>query len=134
MKILKDVITHLAGQCRITLQVPDMAISFQNAPKGVKYDELPDEWFVYLKGTGQRPAVGKESGFLFLTRAGWEANKDAMQAAFEKGKAGRWDRGETWDDFVKHAEIDLASRKKSNAKFRKELKAKLDQLNKIDID
>lgn len=101
MKILKDAVTSLAREGRPTLQIPQHDIWFSKEPPPDKdrFEEIPNEWVITLRnGT---PIVGKEEGYLFLTRAGWEANKDKIEKAF--GYSGINRRG-TWEDFEVHAE------------------------------
>jgi len=95
MKILKDSITSLASEGRITLQIPQYDLGSSDAIE----EEVPDEWVVTLRN-GLYPAVGREQGYLFLTRAGWFANQDKIKDAFEDAK---FHRGNTWEDFEAHA-------------------------------
>ena len=95
MKILKDSITSLASEGRMTLQIPQYDLGSSDAIE----EEVPDEWVVTLTQYSY-PAVGKECGYLFLTRAGWLANQDKMKDAFEDAK---FHRGNTWEDFEAHA-------------------------------
>jgi len=95
VKILKDSITSLASEGRMTLQIPQYDLGSSDAIE----EEVPDEWVVTLRN-GSYPAVGKERGYLFLTRAGWFANQDKIQDAFE---AAEYNRGNTWEDFEEYA-------------------------------
>lgn len=96
MKILKDSITTLAAEGRMTLQVPDSYICFKGSTP--KWEEVPDEWFCRL--CDRTPAVGRQDGILFLTQQGWNANKAKIKLAFE-GQTIR-NLG-TWEDFEKIA-------------------------------
>ena len=75
--------------------------------------EYPDEWFVWLKSTtsGLRPVVGRESGFLFLSRVGYEANREALKQAFSEN------RGCSWEDFERHVEKHFRTLHTSTAKL-----------------
>lgn len=98
MKIIKDSITALASEGRMTLQIPQYDLGANNTIE----EEVPDEWFVTLRNASY-PAVGREHGYLFLTRAGWFANQDKLKEAFENAE---YNRGNTWEDFetytIKH--------------------------------
>lgn len=95
MKIIKDSITALASEGRMTLQIPQYNFGANNTIEA----EVPDEWFVTLRNASY-PAVGREQGFLFLTQAGWFANQDKLKEAFENAK---FSRGNTWEDFEEYA-------------------------------
>ncbi len=95
MKILKDSITSLASEGRMTLQIPQYDFVYSD----VIVEEVPDEWIVNLRDN-LYPAVGKEQGYLFLTRAGWFANQDRIKDAFENAE---FNRGNTWEDFEEYA-------------------------------
>lgn len=77
MKIFEIAITALTSEGRITLQVPDFCIGTP-IPKQI---EAPDDWFVRLNGYLPSPR-----GCLFLSRKGWEANKEALWLAFAKSR------------------------------------------------
>jgi len=131
LKIIKDAITTLAGEGRVTLQVPvyEVIMDKGRAMAHTAYDleeekiaNVPDEWFMSLRN--DCPAVGKESGYTFLSRAGWEANKDEIKKAFESSKHPRG----TWDDFEKYAERHFAKVKKNADRRIKLLNSKVKQL------
>lgn len=129
MKILTGAITTLASEGRITLQVPQYAI---DSDQQAEYEDCPDEWFVFLKGS--RPAIGRESGFLHLTRAGFESNESAIRNAFVAAVANGHDRGpgcNTWSDFTKHAEEEFARREAVLATFIANLQSKLNQAESL---
>jgi hypothetical protein len=100
MNIFEGSITQLASEGYLTLQVPHCVVG-EPTPDTV---EVPDEWLCELKS--DVPVTGRQEGFLFLTRAGYEANKDAIKKAFEKACANGKDRtdGEGWAAFEKRAE------------------------------
>ena len=74
MKISKSAIYSLASEGIITLQIPTLYIG--NLPNDIV--DLPDNWFCKIKHP-VRPCVGKEHGFLYLTRKGWAANKKILK-------------------------------------------------------
>jgi uncharacterized C2H2 Zn-finger protein len=121
MKILKDAIISNSRDGRITLQIPQNNISF----KRVEYEteEVPDEWVVMLRKY-KYPAVGTEDGYLFLTRTGWNINKDKIEEAF---RTARFKRG-TWQRFVQHAEEHFKLVEKSTLKRIKFLERKVEKI------
>lgn len=131
MKILKGVITTLAGEGRMSLQVPQYTVIVHNE-RAIAYDasqvkpddviDAPDEWFVYLRNNS--PAVGKESGHLFLTRAGWDANRKEIREAFLNSE---FPRG-TWADFQDHVDMHFAEVKRNGNRRIKLLNDKVKQL------
>jgi hypothetical protein len=127
MKILKGAITSLASEGRITLQIPQFDLCFGNYTP--EYEEVPDEWIITLRNSGSRPAVGRESGFWFLTRVGWEANKDAIKKAFESAN---FQRG-TWKEFEEYAEEHFLEVGKALQKHVDYLQKKIDQLMETKI-
>lgn len=126
MQILKGAITQLASRGHLTLQVPECAICKPGT--NVEMEEAPDEWFCVLKHNCV-PASGKESGFLYLTRAGYEANKDALRTAFESAIEEDWDKDWNWPAFEKMAEAHFQKVEKAITKQKKLLEQKLNQLN-----
>ncbi len=95
MKIIKDGITSTAAEGRISLQIPQTNVSF----RGMVYEteEIPDEWVIKLHNR-RYPTTGNETGYLFLTEAGWKANKDKIREAFATAK---FKRG-SWNEFEQH--------------------------------
>lgn len=106
MKILKGALFAMASKGRLTLQVP--SYSGTGAPET---EEIPDDWVVLLTGSGMAPAVGREGGLLFMTRAGYAANKDRLRKVFEAGPD-RTD-GVGWKAFEVKAERHFANVDKS---------------------
>lgn len=135
MRIVKGTITSLAARGDITLQVPDAWIG--SAPA---MEEVPDEWFMRVKceGKGVRPCVGKESGFLYLSRAGWEANKERIKEAFEgynekmrrEYPTHKW---QVWADFEAHVEQHFEDMRKAVERKVKALEAQAAQLKSVTI-
>ena len=101
MKILKGAVTSLASQGYITLQIPVYDVWIDQDPQQSETEDIPDNWVIHLKGGQNRPVIGKEKGFLFLSKIGWEANwKKIRQAYLDSGSP----RG-TWADFEEHVEL-----------------------------
>ena len=117
MQIFKDSITSLAREGRLTLQVPNMIISFGPAAPGPQYINAPDEWFCFLKN--DTPCVGKQQGYLYLTEKGFNDNYDDLKKAFEDAIARGYDRtnGVGWPAFVQHAADHFAEVKSRQAKL-----------------
>lgn len=128
MKIFKDSITISAGKGRVTLQVPSVMLEWpEDEKREYEYEEVPDEWMCVLKD--DRPVAGKESGFLYLTRTGYEANKLKLKEAFERAVADGYDRGaghNKWLDFERYVEKHFnrveKKTKRETEKYRKKLK------------
>jgi len=76
MKILKgwenNVVTFKS------LQVPT-----QTKHTTHKMVELPDEWFMEISSKDE-PVIGRDMGFLYLSPAGWRANRDQFKAQMSK--------------------------------------------------
>jgi hypothetical protein len=124
MKVFTDFYVSLRNAGYLTLQVPDTAICFGGP--GPQMIEAPDEWFEYLKAAPGKPGpdglspmrrvVGRERGFLFLSRAGFEANKQPIRQVWEQALAeGRTNRGRgdvSWEGFQAFAaeHFDLVDR------------------------
>lgn len=125
MKVIKSAISMLSSEGRITLQVPNRALRLPGQPEA-EYEEVPDEWLITLKDG--RPAAGKESGFLFLTRKGWDANKVKIKEVFSKAK---FQRG-TWEEFEAHAEEHFTKVKKRLDKEIKRCEQRLVQLKSLE--
>lgn len=100
MKISESALTSHASSGTLTLQIPDTVIVFDHnhpaagvgglvhgVPKAVSsvdvatdVIDVPNDWFCHLRHN--IPVVGRGSGFLYLTRKGFEANKDKLRAAY----------------------------------------------------
>jgi hypothetical protein len=69
---------------------------------------LPSEWFCNMRN--HVPTLGKQEGFLFLTRRGYEANKELILGAFENSPVRKGigagneksDARAEFEDFVEH--------------------------------
>jgi hypothetical protein len=92
MKIPKESLFSLMQEGYITLQIPQFTIG----NPGKIYD-YPDEWFSIINSR-QRPARGKETGFLYFSLKGWKANKDKIKKAFNSSSNPRG----TWQEFEKY--------------------------------
>jgi len=100
VQIIKDSIIILAGEGRLTLQVPDTVIG--SVPQLVN---VPDDWFCFLKSDSS-PCTGKQKGFLYLTEKGFQDNYDDLKKAFENAIIRGLDRtkGVGWPAFVQYAQ------------------------------
>ena len=121
MNVIDQAITALASEGRLTLQIPELAIG----PYSVS--EASNDWFV--RASYGCPTVGRERGFLFLSRKGWAINKPKIKAAFESSK----DQRGTWDEFEQfatdfHKSLDAARNKKIAA-----LRKKISDLEQVVI-
>lgn len=112
----------LAGEGRLTLQVPCIAIG--GHPQLIN---APDSWFCFLKSDGT-PCIGKQRGFLYLTEEGYNVNYNDLKTAFEASVAkGYLDRtnGVGWPAFKQYARDHFANVRakiaKSVAKKQKEI-------------
>lgn len=102
-------ITDAAEEGRISLEVSNIFFDlndednpryFNNGDDDLEdYTELPDDWFCGFDESGL-PIYGKQDGFLYLTRKGWEACKEEIRKAYENSEL----RTKTWEDFEKYAD------------------------------
>lgn len=104
MEILKDAHLTMAEEGRLSVQVPDCAISFNvpgQAPQTPPTQTFSDDYFMYAKhigwnrkvGSRYRVATGRECGYLHLTRTGFNHFKNDLKAAFVNC------RGKTWQEY-----------------------------------
>lgn len=143
MYIFVDAITQLAGEGRLTLQVPEQDISFGYVMP-TERTEVPDDWFETLRhgykiknpptefahpefSTSMRRCFGKEQGFLHLTRKGFEANKEAIKEAWLNGGRYGVPTNQPWEDFERYAEFHFANVDISTERYRQ---SKIASLNK----
>jgi len=100
-------VVQLASEGYLTLLVPDLILILPGslAPK-LPNDlvTVPDNYFCYLK-SDDTPAIGKESGFLYLTTKGYNHFYENLKIAFEIACKNGRDRtsGIGWPAFVKEA-------------------------------
>lgn len=116
MKIFKDAIITHASTGRITLQIPDRCYGVD---PNQEHEDAPDEWFIRLKD--HRPASNRENGYLFLTRRGYEANKERLKVSFGSVQS----RGTTWEAFEQDAERHFKEVEKKTLKYIDLLKNKI---------
>jgi len=98
MKISKEHMFTLMHEGYITLQIPNLVISFDNNYSDPNAKDVPDEWFSILRSSGNRPVIGKEQGFLYFSKAGWKANKKEIKEAFLSSPNPRG----TWEEFEEY--------------------------------
>jgi len=137
-----DDITALQGKGYVTLQIPQFSIDIGPTPEPEVEPpepqvELPADWFNVIKYVGNacRPCIGKENGFLFLTRKGYEANKERIRKAFEQAIAKGLDRtnGEGWLAFEKYAEKHFSEMEKTIEKEKNKFAKKVAELNTLKV-
>ena len=75
------------------------------------------------------PCVGKENGFLYLSRKGWAVNKERVKEAFSRTP---YPRG-TWEQFEKYAEDHFAKLEAGRQRRLRLLRTKADELEKVVI-
>jgi len=124
MIIYKDAITNTARSGRISLQIPEHGIFARR--ELYETEEVPDEWLVRLRRY-KYPAIGTEDGYLFLTRTGWNANKDKIEEAFSTAK---FQRG-TWQEFLQHVEYHFKRVEKSTLRRIKFLESKVNKMRNV---
>jgi hypothetical protein len=98
MKITNKMLYCLLKEGQPTLQIPTISLSIPGYPQTTEAEtvyEHPDDWFCILKN--ERLAVGKEQGFLFWTRKGFLANKEAIKNNFSTTRC-------SWEYFEAKAE------------------------------
>jgi hypothetical protein len=109
VRIFEDTIGSLVRQGYRTLQVPVMALTFAPADEPLT-EEHPDEYFIHTNPLGDyrsRLAVGREQGFLFLSRRGFEHFRETLRECFEEGRGRMQERGhdiETFEQFEQWAD------------------------------
>jgi hypothetical protein len=116
----------LPRERRITLQIPDLIID-QNICKKADLSKYPKEWFCYLKDDAL--VAGKEQGFLFWSKKGWEANKEKIKEEFNNSTIIR-NPHLNWSDFEKHANKHFKMVEDKTKKKMKRMLKKADQLKK----
>ena len=138
----RNYITYLMAEGRLTLQVGEYEIVMDGDDFGIQHseDEDPEDWFQYLKqayeiknfpeefvGTDRynmRLCLGKEQGFRFLTRKGFDANKEILKAAWERRtRENRYD----WAFVERYAEFFFQQVELATETYRQKQSAKLIQ-------
>lgn len=122
MKVYAGALTLMAAEGRLSVQVPHLNLRIvegQVAIADLPTVEIPDEWIESLKGygSGHRRCTGRELGFWHLSRAGYEANKEALRAALV-GNA----RGTTWEQYEAAAEAHFADVEAGTARYQRALR------------
>ena len=112
MSNIDRLITHQASLGHISIQLPWCDIN-----------DFPTGWAVTLRGSGSRLSLGKEGGFVFLTRVGWKANKSKIKAAFERSEK----KERTWDQFESMIEESLNYTYKSTKKYLENLESDIEE-------
>lgn len=130
---LSTVITLAGRDGRNTLQVPEAEVVFQQGrpvmvPSQNQRENYPDDYFMNYNSDGNRPCVGKEQGFLFLTRKGYAFFREEIKKARVNSM-----RNTDIESLDQHAEEFFESIERSINKYRLNLQKKLDQINNIVI-
>lgn len=86
IEIPKGALTSLLREGRLTLQIPQVVIDAgaEPTPKEDLLEKIPAKWVCQLK-SDKTPCIGRQQGFLYLTKMGWEHNKEALFEAFVEG-------------------------------------------------
>lgn len=126
MKLSYETLTSGAKCGYLSIHIPSLCVG-GNPPNHIEVD-MPDEWFMFVNA-GPVPVVGKQEGFLYLTRKGYEDNKDRLRTAFELAIASGFDRtdGRGWVAFEEYVENHFTKLAKAIEKKRK-------YLNKLLVD
>lgn len=145
MRILRDTITYLAGSGYRTLQIPNVAINLPAPTPEIRdhgfsdedlermrnfepeYEEVPDEWIVHVHSGCRRYCLTdreRRHSFLHLSRAGFEANREAIRQAFENSPMKRG----TWEQFLADAEEEWRKLEAGTERYRANLRRKLTQI------
>lgn len=107
-----------------TLQVPQYGYQHTPADVGpgtftqIQMVEIPDDWVIMLRGN--RPCVGKETGYLYLTKKGYAANIPQIRQIWEAA-------GGQWSEFEKMAESHFKAVEKATMRLINELKKRVEQ-------
>lgn len=130
---LSTVITLAGREGRNTLQVPEAEVIFQQGrpvmiPSQNQRENYPDDYFMDFNSDANRPCIGKEQGFLFLTRKGYAFFREEIKKARVNSI-----RHTDIESLDQHAEEFFNSIERSINKHRVNLQKKLDQLNNIGI-
>jgi len=131
METIKDAIFLLTQRGYLTLQVPDLVYEFSGKiGKKTKSqtENIPDDWVCFLV---DNIPVFKDTVqcFLFLTRKGYEANKEKIKVGFNTIQ----DRGYAWKDFEKYAKNHFAKIEKNLDKKKAQLRNKLKELENFTV-
>ena len=125
MKLLKDSLFLTFRNGYVSLQVPDIVI---DGPE--EFVEVPDEWLIWVKDN--IPCTKRESGFLYFTKIGYEANKAEIKEIFEASQRDpKTSRGRTWEEFEQYTETLFAEREKKCKNRLKFLKKKVQELEAL---
>ena len=130
MLVFKDWLESLVSNRHYSLQIgelevkvtPESAIGFtaSQSPED-KVVECPDEWFVRLRY--DHPVVGRQQGYLHISRKGWKANQEQIKKLSEA-------KGQDWEEYQKWAEEHFERVEKATKKAIEQAKKNLAQLEK----
>ena len=120
MRISKRRMFTLMQEGYITLRIPTIIIGDSE----INTKDMPDEWFNILQSGSKRPALGKEHGFLYFSKAGWKANKQEIKEVFTSSLNPRG----TWNEFETHVKEHFEKAEESISKEIARLKKRLYEL------
>jgi len=102
MLMHKDAITSICYNPKLRLHIIERFYKLATLNKADLVD-YPDEWFMTLNGNTIN--IDKTSGFIYLNRIGFEANKELLQKTAEKAVREKLDNteGQGWPYIEKYA-------------------------------
>jgi len=107
MKIYENALLQLAGEGRLTLQIPSMIIG--NVSKDEETIDLPEEFFMRVKSYPDRAVFGKEQGYLCFSPIGFEIYKEKLGTAYA-AKVKEWGGVRQGPDYFKKDGTEIASK------------------------
>ena len=102
MLMHKDAIKNLIYAKKLTIEIDPLDYRLNTIPPD-KLKDYPNEWFIRV--IGNMISLNK-SGFLALSRIGWEANKTMLQEEMQKAITEKLDNtsGGGWEIYEEYAE------------------------------
>lgn len=115
MKMHKNAIRNICYNLPLRLQIKPLDYKLITIPKTALVD-YPDEWFIILNGTTIN--IDKKSGFIYLNRIGFEANKEILKETAELAVREKLDNtnGVGWPAIESYAEHYYAKLVRENEK------------------
>ena len=101
MSVATNLITQLTSEGYHTLQVPQFSIDL-NGP-GTDHTDLSDDYVIPVKSVScykQRIAIGREQGFMYMSRKGFNHYLNDIKASFSSSRG-------TWQEFLAYAKDEL---------------------------
>lgn len=91
--------------------------------------DYPDEWFHVLE-IGDKPRIGKKSGYVHLSRAGFQAFEPDLFAAFQQSNNASFP---TWDLYKAALEAHFAQVEKARLKLIAKYEKILEELKNFNV-